>query len=146
MAKTVEEKHEVMSEEQAKAPVKLTPEQRAAVEEVLAELRALPKGTTLPMSEISRLLRKMPGRPRNWTSADVIRELRGPLPEDDPNFELIDGKYVPRRIRELTSEEDDAVQSVLRDLDALPAGTTLTIAEVSALLRRLPGRTDRHNA
>jgi hypothetical protein len=31
--------------------------------------------------EFSRLMPKMPA---GWTSADDIRELRGPLPEDDP--------------------------------------------------------------
>lgn len=146
MAKTVEEKHEVLTDEQAKAPVKLTPEQRASVEEVLAELRALPEGTTLPMSEISRLIRKMPRRPRTWSSADDIRELRGPLPEDDPNFELVDGRYVPRgKPRELSTDEREACESVLRDLHALPKGTTLTIEEIGAFLRRLPKRTTKTN-
>ena len=28
-------------------------------------------------------------KPDGWTSADYIRELRGPLPEDDPEFQRL---------------------------------------------------------
>lgn len=80
------------------------------------------------------------------SSADYIRELRGPLPEDDPHFELVDGEYVPRRKRELSPEEHEAIEAVLHDLDALPQGTTLTISEISAYLRRLPKRSDQRGA
>ena len=74
MAKTMEE------------PFVLTPEQREAVRGVLRDLRALPEGTILTMDEIAALVHRLPDRPRSWTSADVIREARGPLPEDDPDF------------------------------------------------------------
>lgn len=74
MAKIVEE------------PELLTPEQREAVRGVLRDLQALPQGTILTMEEIAALVHRLPGRPKSWTSADVIREARGPLPEDDPHF------------------------------------------------------------
>lgn len=64
----------------------LTPEQREAVRGVLRDLQALPEGTILTMDEIAALVHRLPGRPKSWTSADVIREARGPLPEDDPDF------------------------------------------------------------
>ena len=59
-------------------------ERAAAVQEVLRELHALPEGAT--NREVFAVLAKLPRRPREWTSADVIREARGPLPEDDPLF------------------------------------------------------------
>ena len=54
--------------------------------EVLRELEALPPGQTLTRQELVALLRRMPGLPEGWSSAEYIRELRGPLPEDDPDF------------------------------------------------------------
>jgi hypothetical protein len=76
---------------------------------------------------------------RELTSAEIIRELRGPLPEDDPHFELVDGEYVLRNPRVLSPAEKEAVQGVLRDLQALPPGTTLPWPDIIALLARLPG-------
>lgn len=57
-------------------------------EQVLAELRALPAGS-LSMSELLKYMRRLPPikMPEGWTSADDIREMRGPLPEDDPDFQ-----------------------------------------------------------
>ncbi len=55
--------------------------------EVLRELRARPKGKKLTPDELVALISKMPGVPDGWTSAEYIRELRGPLPEDDPEFQ-----------------------------------------------------------
>jgi hypothetical protein len=63
--------------------VELSPAQKEAVQELIRDLKALPKGTVLTMDEVAAFARRMPGRPSNWTSADVIREARGPLPEDD---------------------------------------------------------------
>jgi hypothetical protein len=58
-----------------------------AVEQVRKELAALPEGRTLSWDEAMSYVRRLP---RNLapgeTSADIIRELRGPLPEDDPDF------------------------------------------------------------
>ena len=42
---------------------------------------------TLTNEEIFALLRRVPPlMPPGWSSADDIRELRGPLPDDDPDF------------------------------------------------------------
>lgn len=74
MAKTVEE---VEKEEQV-------------IAEVLAELRALPPGKKLSTAEWFELAKRLPrlgNMPEGWTSADDIREFRGPLPEDDPDFQ-----------------------------------------------------------
>ena len=76
-------------------------------------------------------------------SADIIRELRGPLPEDDPDMILVDGRYEPRRrAPELSPEQKEAFASVVRDLEALPEGKTLTMDEVLAFTSRLPRRPD----
>jgi hypothetical protein len=41
--------------------------------------------------ELFALLRRVPPlMPPGWSSADDIRELRGPLPEDDPDFPNVD--------------------------------------------------------
>jgi hypothetical protein len=77
---------------------------------------------------------------QRFNSAAIIRELRGPLPEDDPYFELVDGEYVPRKPFELTAEQEEAVDGVLRDLHALPPGTILSMDAVAALVARMPGR------
>jgi hypothetical protein len=62
-------------------------DRRAMVEQLLAELRARPEGAP-PMSadEWASYLQRIPQRDDNWSSADLIRELRGPLPADDPDF------------------------------------------------------------
>ncbi|MEA2464580.1 MAG: hypothetical protein QOJ98_2327 [Acidobacteriota bacterium] len=77
---------------------------------------------------------------RDSRSADIIRELRGPLPEDDPYMMLENGRYVRREPVEMSPEQTEAVRSVLHDVRALPKGTTLTIEEVAAYVHRLPGR------
>lgn len=59
-----------------------------SVEQVLAELRALPANSLSGEEWLSYLQRlPKPDLPEGWTSADDIRELRGPLPEDDPDFQ-----------------------------------------------------------
>jgi hypothetical protein len=61
--------------------------QQETAEQARRELRQLPEGTKLTwedaMSYVRRLGIKMPP---GWTSADDIRQLRGPLPADDPDF------------------------------------------------------------
>ena len=74
MAKTVEETAEMA-------------ERRRKATEVLRELESRPAGKKLTGDELMALVRKMPGMPEGWTSADYIRELRGPLPEDDPEYQ-----------------------------------------------------------
>jgi len=59
---------------------------QAAVAEVLRDLQALPPGHKLSPDELMSFIRRLPKMPEGWTSADYIRELRGPLPEDDPDF------------------------------------------------------------
>ena len=67
----------------AKVAEKTTPDQREA-EQARRELEARPPGTPLSwgeaMSYVRRLGLKMP---EGWTSADIIREYRGPLSDDD---------------------------------------------------------------
>lgn len=63
----------------------ITERERKAAE-VLRELNSYPPGYTLTRQELVALLRRMPGLPPGWNSAEYIRELRGPLPEDDPDF------------------------------------------------------------
>jgi hypothetical protein len=62
----------------------MTERERKAAE-VLRELNAQPPGQLLTRQELVALLRRMPGMPEGWSSAEYIRELRGPLPEDDPD-------------------------------------------------------------
>jgi hypothetical protein len=64
----------------------MTERERMAAE-VLRELRARPRGKKLTGDELMALISKMPEPPEEWTSADDIRELRGPLPEDDPEYQ-----------------------------------------------------------
>lgn len=57
--------------------------------EVLRELEALPPGYQMSGEEWLSYIRRLPklNLPEGWTSADDIREFRGPLPEDDPEFQ-----------------------------------------------------------
>lgn len=80
--------------------------------------------------------------PEDWSSADDIRDFRGPLPEDDPDMVLKNGEYVPRNERVLAPDEREAVEALIRELQALPKGTTLTPDEILAFVRRLPRRLD----
>ena len=59
-----------------------------AVKELLRDLDALPPGYKMSGEEWLAYVRRLPkpDLPEGWTSADDIRELRGPLPEDDPAF------------------------------------------------------------
>ena len=65
----------------------MTKHGQEAVRQVLAELRALPRDARLTRDQILSYLERMPPRPDDFTSADDIRQLRGPLPEDDPEFQ-----------------------------------------------------------
>jgi hypothetical protein len=62
-------------------------EQERQAAEVLRDLKARPRGKKLTPDELMAFIRRMPGMPEGWTSADDIRELRGPLPEDDPEYQ-----------------------------------------------------------
>ena len=57
--------------------------------ELLRDLRALPPGHQLKGEELMSFIRRLPklDLPDDWTSADDIREFRGPLPEDDPEYQ-----------------------------------------------------------
>ncbi|HEX6085928.1 MAG TPA: hypothetical protein VF266_15455 [Thermoanaerobaculia bacterium] len=57
--------------------------------EIQRDLDALPPGHKLTGEELMSFIRRLPklDLPENWTSADDIRELRGPLPEDDPEYQ-----------------------------------------------------------
>jgi hypothetical protein len=67
-----------------------SPQEKKAVEQVRRELEALPEGTKLTNEQVLAFVERLPRRLDTWTSADVIRELRGPLPEDDPFFKNAD--------------------------------------------------------
>ena len=59
------------------------------IRDVARELEA--RRGTLTNEEIFALLRRAPPlMPPGSSSADDIRELRGPLPEDDPDFHNVD--------------------------------------------------------
>jgi len=59
-----------------------------AIAEVQRELDAVPPGATLSDEAFMTLLRKLPKvESGGLSSAEIIRELRGPLPEDDPDFQ-----------------------------------------------------------
>lgn len=73
-------------------------------------------------------------------SAAYVRELRGPLPEDDPFFECVDGQQVLRQRPVLTEAQKASVREVIRELDALPADAVLSMNELVRLAGRLPGR------
>lgn len=65
----------------------LTKEERAEIVRKLhAELLSRPKGKPLQGEELLYFLDRMPGMPEGWSSAEDIRDFRGPLPEDDPDF------------------------------------------------------------
>lgn len=54
------------------------------VEQVRRELEARTPGTPLTWEETMSYVRRMGLKmPDGWTSADIIREYRGPLPGDD---------------------------------------------------------------
>lgn len=60
-------------------------EQKTA--ELLRDLEALPPDHKFTPEEFLAFVRRMPKMPEGWSSADDIREMRGPLPEDDPEFQ-----------------------------------------------------------
>ena len=65
-------------------------EREQVIAEVLAELKALPPERKLTGEEwlaLAKRLPKLADLPEDWTSADDIRELRGPLPDDDPLYQ-----------------------------------------------------------
>ena len=65
-------------------------EKKQALREVMRELEALPPEKKLTGEEWLALAQKLPklgNMPEGWTSADDIREFRGPLPEDDPVYQ-----------------------------------------------------------
>jgi hypothetical protein len=66
--------------------------QERTKEEIIAEVRReLQAGRgKLTNAEIFDLLARIPRNPNVGSSADIIRELRGPLPDDDPDFKNVD--------------------------------------------------------
>ncbi|HEX2835446.1 MAG TPA: hypothetical protein VHW00_20710 [Thermoanaerobaculia bacterium] len=58
-------------------------ERQAIAEKVLAELRARSGQSPLTTDEMLAFAAKLPGMPPGWSSADDVRELRGPLPDDE---------------------------------------------------------------
>jgi hypothetical protein len=67
----------------AKTAEETTRDQREA-EQVLRELEARPPGTPLSWEEAMSYVRRLGFEtPEGWTSADIIREYRGPLPDDN---------------------------------------------------------------
>jgi hypothetical protein len=71
-------------------------EKEQVIAEVLAELQALPPDKKFSAEEWRALTRRIPklgNMPEGWTSADDIREFRGPLPEDDPEYQHRFGRH-----------------------------------------------------
>ena len=63
--------------------------EKQVLREVLRELESMPPEKKLSGDEWLALAQRLPklgNMPEGWTSADDIREFRGPLPEDDPDF------------------------------------------------------------
>ena len=69
-----------------------TVEENQTVTELLRELESMPPGRMLTDDEFEAIVRRMPKMPEGWTSADAIRELRGPLPEDDAEYQRNHGR------------------------------------------------------
>ena len=64
--------------------------EKDVLREVLRELESMPPEKKLSGDEWLALAKRLPklgNMPEGWTSADDIREFRGPLPEDDPDFQ-----------------------------------------------------------
>ncbi|HYH08598.1 MAG TPA: hypothetical protein VEK11_16200 [Thermoanaerobaculia bacterium] len=55
--------------------------------EAQRELDALGPDHVLTPDEFAYFVSKMPKMPEGWTSADDVRDFRGPLPEDDPEYQ-----------------------------------------------------------
>jgi hypothetical protein len=70
-----------MGKEPEKGPQKLSD---AEVEAIYDELRHRPD---LTFSRVCELLHMLPPTGVTQSSADIIRELRGPLPDDDPEYQ-----------------------------------------------------------
>jgi hypothetical protein len=64
-------------------------ENQRKVAEILRDLEARPPGKPLTGDELMSFIRRLPklDLPDDWTSADDIRDFRGPLPEDDPEYQ-----------------------------------------------------------
>lgn len=69
-------------------PRKLTEQEQEQLRQLHRDLEKLPPGHKLTFAEWLEYAKRMPQLvPDGWTSADDIRELRGPLPEDDPEYQ-----------------------------------------------------------
>jgi hypothetical protein len=120
-----------MADEPEKGPQKLSDAEVQAIHDELGS-------DTLTLHRMAELLEMLPPTRVTQSSADMIRELRGPLPEDDPEYQRFiasGGDSVQE-----SHADQEAVEAVLRDLRALPPGTTLTNEEVLAFITRLPRR------
>lgn len=53
------------------------------VRDILRDIEARPAGE-MTWAEVMSYIRRMPKMPAGWTSADIIREYRGPLSDDEP--------------------------------------------------------------
>lgn len=59
-----------------------TERDQEVVRDILRDLEARQPGQ-MTWDEAMSYIRRMPKMPAGWTSADIIREYRGPLPNDD---------------------------------------------------------------
>ncbi|HEX2062067.1 MAG TPA: hypothetical protein VHK90_15095 [Thermoanaerobaculia bacterium] len=71
----------------AKTVQQLSDEELERLRQMKRELDALPEGHMLTPDELLYFVSKMPKMPEGWSSADDIRDFRGPLPEDDPEYQ-----------------------------------------------------------
>lgn len=80
-------------------------EREAIYEQLLAELRARPEGKPLTGEELMSFIRRAPKMPDGWTSADDIRDFRGPLPDDDPDCPTADDRHVSAVLQQILSRD-----------------------------------------
>lgn len=59
-----------------------TERDQEVVRDILRDIEARPAGE-MTWDEVMSYIRRMPKMPTGWTSADIIREYRGPLPDDE---------------------------------------------------------------
>ena len=66
--------------------IEVTERDYSALGEFIAQLEARGPDYKMTPDELVEFSRLMPKMPPGWSSADDIREFRGPLPGDDPLF------------------------------------------------------------
>ncbi|MDQ3281865.1 MAG: hypothetical protein M3Q69_10690 [Acidobacteriota bacterium] len=58
----------------------------SAVRELLDRLNAKGPGYVMTMDEVREYVRRMPKMPPGWSSAEDVRDFRGPIAGDDADY------------------------------------------------------------